>query len=145
MPILLTLLGAVVLSVVSALGVFTYLGNNQTPEQVKDTIMTEQSDTTQAATLETDMLSVDDVVQFRRRVIKEGLYDSLFFSIPEPVLIDICRVLKGRQAVLNLQNIVDEYLQNGESVYKYISPEPQQESQPQLQPQQPDTTKHDSV
>lgn len=119
MPILL-FIGVVVLSVLSSLGCYYYLGDQKLPEQ-KDTTIVAPADTAELATLDTDMLSIENVVNYRRQIFKEDYYDSVFFVIPEPVLIDVCKVIIGRQCKLTMANIVEEFLRNNDSIYKHIA------------------------
>ena len=124
MQILVALAAVVLLSIVSSLGVYHYVSQENPDLLTKDTAVNAQAELAFEQVTNPVMLSIDDVIQFRQRTVDQNLCDSIFNSIPEEVLTNIAQVVIGRQHSATKKDIVDEYKRNYRTVYQYIKTPP---------------------
>lgn len=117
---LLILIGVVLLSIVSSLGVYHY-------ENQKSILSGSQEDTLDVQEMIAQVnnptfTSIDAVHQYYHNVIDNASIDSTFKSIPLEALINISQVIIGRQGKASVRDIVYEYRQKYRSLYQYIKP-----------------------
>lgn len=107
MPILL-FVGVVVLSVLSSLGTYYYLGDQLFPEQ-KDTVVVADS---AAAQPDLAFTSIEQVLQDRHLCKEYALYDSIYRVIPEDLLMNIAKIIIARQGSATVKDIAEEFMRN---------------------------------
>lgn len=118
--VLLTIVGVVALSIVSSLGYNYYEDQKYADYLLEDTTENAQLEEAVASVLNPTFTSVDDVYQFRQRIADENSIDSTFRAIPQEALINIAQVVIKRQGSATKRDIVYEYRQNYNTVYKFI-------------------------
>ena len=135
--IILSCIGVMLLSFASSLG-YHYYADNANPAQ-KDSIYVVSEDTLADNPA---MMSVEEVLQNHREFCNDVYYDSVYLSIPEEILINVTKVVIGRFGKATVPDIVQEYLKNFQSLYRYL-PTPAQSipEEPAIAPQVHDTIK----
>ena len=117
----------VLLSVLSSAGYNYYLDRNCEPTYDEDNSVEVQIEETVAQLINPSMCSVDEVYKVYRDRIAQMRCDSIFVSIPSHVIVNVASVVIGRNASATQQDIVDEYEKNYDSVYKFLSTNPNSE------------------
>lgn len=123
MPILLVLLGVVVLSVLSSLGTYYYLGDKVFPEQ-KDTVLVNNDSVPQ----DQAFTSAEQVLQDRHLCQEYAFYDSVYRSIPEDILKGISNLIIARQGNVTVKDIAEEFVRNYKMIFQRTETVPTSET-----------------
>lgn len=117
--VILGIIGVVVLSCVSSLGYNHYVNKTEivTPG---DTTVSAQIEDAVAQVNNPTFLTVEDVFQFRERQAEEDSINVTFNNIPPEALINISKVVIGRNGHADKKSIVEEFYKNYKPVYQYI-------------------------
>ena len=116
---ILGVLGIVVLSVVSSLGV-NYYERHYVSE--KDTINIEESI---ANVMDPVLYNPVDVYNLQQELSDEYTVDSVFLSIPPNVLLNIAKVAIGRNVGTTKKEIVEEFRRHYADIYQFINEQPE--------------------
>lgn len=135
--VILSCLGVILLSLASSLGYHAVIDNAA------------EKDSTQVSALvdslqETDlvMTSIDEVIQDHREFLSNEYYDSVYLSIPEEILVSVTKVVLGRLGKATVPDIVQEYLKNFQTLYRFLPASPEQIPEtPAVAPQNNDSVK----
>ncbi len=128
MYVLLALVGVVLLSVVSSLGYNHYVNEVNPGFMSKDTTtFGVQLEEAVAQVTNPEFTTVNDVFEFYERTSKQKEVDSIFLTIPPKVLVNIAKVVIGREGTATKESIVDEFRQNYDAIYKHLIDNPDSE------------------
>jgi len=118
--VILGIIGVVVLSCVSSLGYNHYV--NKTNVTTEDTTVSAQVEEAVAQVYNPTFETVDDIFVFRRQLAEVDSINTVFKNIPDDALVNISKVVIGRNGHANKKSIVEEFLKNYKPIYQYIDP-----------------------
>lgn len=114
-------IGVIVLSVVSALGVYDYK-EKQFCETCTDTTEVINFEDAFVIANNPEILTVNDAVDLKIKVDEINHIDSVFSHMSLETVQTIAKVLIGRYQVATKATIVEEYEKSYESTYKFLDP-----------------------
>lgn len=83
--------------------------------------------------------SPTDVVLYKQERLRQLQFDSIFTSLPDQTLANICAVLSKQQSKYGISDIVYEYNAN-RRIYSALPPDPPLPEEPEKKPDSTDST-----